>query len=84
MKNWKKVSSIDYLKEIFGHNSSLFKSGRMANAIACRIFMSQTKYVKKYKKDSIADCKSMTTSSETGMELLPSADTKLVGTRFKW
>ena len=38
----------------------------------------------KYTKDSIEDCKSMATSIETGMELLPSAYTKLVGTSFKW
>ena len=56
----------------------------MENGIACSIFMSHTKYVKKYKKDSIADCKSMTNSIEMVMELLPSKDTKLVGTSFKW
>ena len=46
--------------------------------------MSQTKYVNKYRKYSIADCKSMETYIETRMELLPSADAKLVGTSFKW
>ena len=70
LDNWKTEKKVRCIDYL---KDKLWKNGKF-----------NTKYVKKYTKDSIEDCKSMATSIEIGMELLTSAYTKLMGTSFKW